>query len=451
MTLKSIATCTVSLFVLFLVACGGETDTEAEPEEIVVAVEEVKKGDIIGENRFIGQVQAGGQQVIMPKVPGEIVEVLVEKGDYVEKGDILARLDNQDLQLQLEADEAQLEQARNGLRRAENGKKQAQSNVTQAESQLSHAKKGLSDAKEAKEEYEEELEAQIEEAEKMVERLRESLEEGGASEEQVEQAEEFLQGLLSSQTGGNAQMSSQQSISSIEATVEQAETGVDVARSTVTEADLAVEEAKRMVNQAKKAVERSEERLDDAVIRATAEGEVLAIEASEGDIVSPQAPFAHLISLDSVIVTLNVTAEQLSYFSVEQEVEIEVSGVSELQTGEVTFISPSVNDSRLFPIEIEIENTDAEIRQGMVASVFIEEVLVEDEQIVPTEAILESQGRAYVFVVEDGAVREVEVEVVRFDSEQSAIRGEIEVGDQVVIKGQHLIDDGDSVRIVEEV
>lgn len=451
MTLKSIAACVVSLFVLFLVACGADTETEAEPQETAVAVEEVIRGDLTGENRFIGQVQAGGQQVIMPKVAGEIVEVLVEKGDHVEEGDVLARLDDRDLRLQLEVDEAQLEQARNGLRRAENGKKQAQSNVSQAESQLSQAKKGLSDAEKAKEEQEKALDEQIEEAEKMVERLRESLEEGGASEEQVEQAEQFLQGLLSSQTGGNVQMSSQQSISSIEATVEQAETGVELARSTVTDADLAVEEAKRMVKQAEQAVERSEDRLDDAVIRATADGEVLAVEASEGDIVSPQAPFAQLISLDSVIVTLHVTADQLSYFSLEQEVEVEVSGIAELQTGEVTFISPSVNDSRLFPIEIEIANSDAEIRQGMVASVFVEEVLVEDEQIVPTEAILESQGRAYVFVVEEGAVREVEVEVVRFDSEQSAIKGEIEVGDQVVVKGQHLIDDGDSVRIVEEV
>ncbi|MFA9457630.1 efflux RND transporter periplasmic adaptor subunit [Halalkalibacter sp. AB-rgal2] len=449
--MKSLRAWTVGFFVLFLAACGSDVETEAEPEETAVAVEEVIQGDIVGENRFIGQVQAGGQQVVMPKVAGEVVEVLVEKGDQVEEGDVLARLDDRDLRLQLEADEAQLEQARSGLRRAENGKTQAEANVSQAQSQLRQAEQGLKDANKAKNDQEHALEEQIAETERMVDQLRESLEEGGATEEQVEQAEQLLQGLLASQSGGNAQMSAEQSIASIEASVDQAETGVDMARSSVTEADLAVDEAKRMVEQAEQAVERSQERLDDAIIRATADGEVLAVEASEGDIVSPQAPFAQLISLDSVIVTLNVTADQLSYFSLEQELEVEISSVSDMQTGEVTFIAPSVNDSRLFPIEIELTNTEADIRQGMVASVFVEEVLVEDEQIVPTEAILESQGRAFVFVVEEGTAREVEVEVIRFDSEQSAISGEIEVGDQVVVKGQHLIDDGDFVRIVEEV
>ncbi|MBP3953180.1 efflux RND transporter periplasmic adaptor subunit [Bacillus suaedae] len=436
---------------LTLVACGNEAETEVEPQVTAVAVEEVYEGSLLGSNRFIGQVQAGGQSAIIPKIPGELVEVNVKKGDTVEEGQVLAKVNDQDLRLQLEADEAQLAQARNGLKRAENGKTQAQANVSQAEASLNQARQGLMDAKSAQSSQQKAIEQQIKEAQQTVDQLTRSLAEGGASEEQVKQAEQLLQSLLASQQGSGSMAGAGQSLSSIEATVEQAKKGVELAEASTTDADLAIQDAKRMVEQAEKAVERSRERLDDAVIRADVSGELLAVEGEVGDIVSQQAPFAQIISLDTATVSVNVTADQLAYFNEGQEVDVEVSSVSGTQTGVVSYIASSVGETRLFPVEVELASPDEAIRQGMVATIFTEEVLVENERIVPTEAILEGQGRAFVYVVEDDVAREIDVEVIRFDSELSAIRGEIEVGAEVIVKGQHLIEDGSVVRINREV
>ena len=53
---------------------------------------EIYEGSLTGTNRFIGQVQAGGNATIMPKITGEIIEIAVEKGDLVEKGQVIARI-----------------------------------------------------------------------------------------------------------------------------------------------------------------------------------------------------------------------------------------------------------------------------------------------------------------------------------------------------------------------
>ncbi len=446
---------------LVLAACGETEETQAEPQETAVAVAEVYEGSLTGTNRFIGRVEAGGNGTIIPKIAGELVEVRVEKGEQVERNQVLARIDAGDLQLQLDADEAQLEQARNGLRRAENGREQAQSGIRQAESSLRQAEQGLSSAREASKGQQEAarneqaaLQRQLEEAQDNLARVTALAAEGEATAEQVEQAQTALDGVMAqmnsagNQGGGGAPQG--QDLSSMESAVNQAEAGVEQAESATRDANIAIEDAQAMVEQAEAAVQRSRERLDDALIRATIAGEIVSLDGNVGDVVSQQAPFAQIISLSSVIVTINVTGDQLGYFQTGNEVELDVAGVDGRQTAEVTFVSPTAAETGLFPVEVEITNPDAGIRQGMVATVFVDEMLVEDELIVPTEAILERQSQTYVFVVVDGAVKQVDVEVIRFDSEESAIRGEIAVGDEVVVLGQHLIDDADPVRIVRE-
>ncbi|UTW68374.1 hypothetical protein KHA80_11900 [Anaerobacillus sp. HL2] len=43
-----------------------------------------------------------------------------------------------------------------------------------------------------------------------------------------------------------------------------------------------------------------------------------------------------------------------------------------------------------------------------------------------------------------------EIEVIRYDTDHSAIIGDVNDGDKVVIKGQNLLSDGDLIQIVED-
>ena len=387
--------------VITLAACGQQEEVPAEPMETAVAVEEVYEGSLTGTNRFIGQVQAGGNAVIMPKIPGEIIEISVGKGDSVEKGQVIAKINNQDLQAQVNASKAQLEQARNNLKRAENGRKQAGENVSQAENALAQAERGLEMARSAQPSQEKALKEQQTEAEKQLADAREQLahltqlaEEGGATEEQVAEAEQLVENILNTmmaaQNSANAAMQAPD-ISALESAVRQAESGVEMAKGAKTDAELAINDAQTAVNQAESALKAAEDRLNDAIIRTTADGEITALDIKVGDFVSQQTPVAQIMSLDSVLVTVHVTGSKLPFFSVGDLLTVEVAGIEGEHEGEVTYIASSVNETGLFAVEVEIASPDANIRQGMMASLYVDEVLVEEELIVPTESIIEKQ------------------------------------------------------------
>jgi len=100
-----------------LVAVGmqsGEKGTE-------VTTEKVKRGDITSLVTATGKVQPEIEVVISSEVPGEIIELAIKDGDFIEKGDLLVRVNPDTLDAQVKQQEAALAATRasSAQRRAE--------------------------------------------------------------------------------------------------------------------------------------------------------------------------------------------------------------------------------------------------------------------------------------------------------------------------------------------
>ena len=67
---------------------------------------------------------------------------------------------------------------------------------------------------------------------------------------------------------------------------------------------------------------------------------------------------------------------------------------------------------------------------------------------VPSQAILTSGETRYVFVVEDGAAKYVEVTLGMMGSGVTEVTSGLTAGQQLVTVGQSYLSDGDPVRIV---
>ncbi len=101
---------------LLISACaqeGAEPDTtEAEEEEEIVAVPvEIGKptrGDIVAVYSGTAPIEAFAEADVIAKVAGEVREILVEEGDDVKQGQVLARLDGDRLRLELDQSQANL-------------------------------------------------------------------------------------------------------------------------------------------------------------------------------------------------------------------------------------------------------------------------------------------------------------------------------------------------------
>ena len=99
---------------LLLVACGQngtDPDTAEEEEEkaaVPVEVSKPTRGDIYAVYSGTAPIEAFAEADVIAKVSGEVREILVEEGDDVSEGQILARLDGDRLRLELNESEANL-------------------------------------------------------------------------------------------------------------------------------------------------------------------------------------------------------------------------------------------------------------------------------------------------------------------------------------------------------
>ncbi len=99
---------------LILGACAQEESPEseaAEEEEVVAVPVEVElpvRGDIYAVYSGTAPIEAFAEADVIAKVAGEVREILVEEGDDVRKGQVLARLDGDRLRLELNQSEANL-------------------------------------------------------------------------------------------------------------------------------------------------------------------------------------------------------------------------------------------------------------------------------------------------------------------------------------------------------
>lgn len=119
------------VLVLFLLAvtlggCGKNTAGQVETPRVPVEVAPVKRGNIAQLARVTGIVQAGATVQVMAASAGKIKSVLVDVGDKVSRGQVIAELENSDLEARLQQAKANLEQARLGLDQADARVKQAE-------------------------------------------------------------------------------------------------------------------------------------------------------------------------------------------------------------------------------------------------------------------------------------------------------------------------------------
>lgn len=103
---------------LYLLACSKEIETGQEPSKIVklYQIEEITTSE---NRRFPGRVIEDKKANLSFRISAPIEEIFVEEGEFVKEGQLLAKLDNRDYQLQYNAVKAQFEQISSEVARIE--------------------------------------------------------------------------------------------------------------------------------------------------------------------------------------------------------------------------------------------------------------------------------------------------------------------------------------------
>ena len=232
--------------------------------------------------------------------------------------------------------------------------------------------------------------------------------------------------------------------------IDQAELSLDTARAqrsaTLAQLEAGMQSYKSNVEQLSSVLENVDSRGN---VIAPISGTILSLNAAEGSYVGPTAPVAVIDGVDRLEIAVSVSEALVPKLAEGDEVDVSISALSVQLVGTIKKIERSASmQTKLYNVAISLPEEVEGLLSGMFADVSFRTDTSKDTIVIPTEAILTTNDIQYVFVVENGAARYVEISTGLTGSGITEVTAGLKSGDQLVTVGQAYLSDGDAVRIV---
>lgn len=228
---------------------------------------------------------------VATKTPGRVIEILVREGDFVEPGQILARMDTEVL-------EAQLREAEARLRRAEIAVEAAASSVTQRRAE-----------KEAAEAIVAQREAEYDGAQRRLARSRELAPRGTVPIQRLDDDRAQAASARAAVNAAKAQVAAAEAaIAAAEARIVDAEAEVEAVRATI---------------------QRIQADLDDSYLRSPRRGRVQYRVAELGEVLPAGGRILNLVDLSDVYMTFFLPTSEAGRVAIGSEVRLRLDAAPE--------------------------------------------------------------------------------------------------------------------------
>jgi len=298
--------------------------------------------------RVSGHVEATEVQVA-PEVAGRIVELRVEEGDRVQRGDVIARLDTRDTELQLERTRAERQGADAQLRLLRAGSRAE--DIRQAEAQVEAAETDAAAAR-----------AELKAADADLERFEALLRANAGSQKQRDDARARADVARERVRGAEERIrGAREALARFLAGARPQE--IDAARARVAAIDAQIAAL--------------EENLRDAQVVSPVGGIVTGKLADEGELVAIRTPLVTITDLDHAWANLFVPEPLIPRVKIGQNATVYTDAGGSGIPGKVTFISPKAEftprnvqtaDERsklVYRIKVTVDNSQGVLKQGM--------------------------------------------------------------------------------------
>lgn len=191
-------------------------------------------------------------------------------------------------------------------------------------------------------------------------------------------------------------------------------------------------------------------------VKAPIAGRITAIPPTVGTMVSQQSPIATISNTDTLEVKINIAERFISRIKEGQMAIVSFDAYpGETFTAKVFEVSPVLDTStRTMAVKLRFVPQDKRIKVGMYGRVKLITTSIQNAIIIPSTAIVTKNNNKYVFVVANrgnntqSTVRMQQItEGISVDNFTEVSSG-LAVSDEIVIKGQTLLNDGSKVNVV---
>ena len=330
-----------------------------------------------------GYVEPRRKATVSSKITGKVTEVLVDEGMVVEEGQVLARLDDSDARRRYEAIRAERDVVRAGL---------------------------------------DELEVNLADAERTLRRVQDLRDQGVAS----------TQDLDSATTAEEA----------LRAKLRVARSSLDAA-----EAQLAV----------------SAQDLENYTVRAPFAGIAVSKDAQPGEMVSPvsagggftRTGISTIVDMTSLEIEVDVNESHIAKVYPGQPADAVLDAYPDWHIPATvrTVIPTADRQKATVKVRLTFDELDPKILPDMGVKVAFQEAVEEQvstelaQVLIPQAAVLDRDGRSYVFVVVDQILDRRAVSLARSVGSDVEVIAGIIVGETIVVSSPDDLKNGDSVRI----
>jgi HlyD family secretion protein len=438
------------------IAATKATATELQnnqPPAAVVRVSPVTVGPAQAAISYSGSVNAQDTVNVIPKVSGRLLQLNVDIGDRVKKGDVIARLDSDQPTAQLMQAYASLYSAQAKLAQMQEGPRAEQ--VGQAAASLANAKAKLDSLVRPLDQNEIDIakaqevsaRAALQQAQSAYDKIAWFDGKGALPQslalQQATTAYESARATYQEKLAG----AKDPDIRAQQALIDSAQASLALAKTPFRDTDFQL--ARAAVLQSQAVVYGAQLQLKETTIYAPLDGQISAAPLAVGAIATTNAPIVSMVSA-AVEVTVKVEEARIGQIKVGQPVTLTVAAYpGETFAAKVTRISPTADPAdRSFQIQVVPDIQDGRLKGGMFAEAGIITEQLANALLVPRAAVLSESGRSYVMVAAGGQAERREVELGLSQGDQIQIRAGVVFGEQVVTAGQKGLQSGDWVKAV---
>lgn len=396
---------------ILLAAAGCKGKEEAKPASapavLTVSTQPVVERALGQSLELTGSVAAWDPVPVQPGTSGlRVMRVLVEEGDYVQKGQLLAQLDDALASAQAQAASARAVVAQQG---------QLKMLSPHRAQDLASAEAALAQA-----------EAQHRQAADMLVRMREVAKEGGVSPAEL--------------------VSREVAAASAKAVRDQALERLSMMREGSRREDLAIAQAQAA--EARAAARQAAVQLGFTRVVAPTAGRIVKRDARIGDLATAGKPLFQLVRDGRLEMQALVPESDLVRLAVGMEVEVGSDALpGQRERGTIRLISPAVDaSSRQATVHVDLPQ-GSRFEVGM----FLRGTALLGQRrglSVPASAVVTKDTGSEVFVLEQGLARTRRVVVAGRQGTWVAIASGLKPGEEIVVNGVGFLKDGDKVDVV---
>jgi RND family efflux transporter MFP subunit len=205
-----------------------------------------------------------------------------------------------------------------------------------------------------------------------------------------------------------------------------------------------------LISQCEAAFDKARMDYENTVVRAPFAGVVAQRLTDLGEMVSQQTPAVILIQDNPLLIKVSLGESMVSHVAPGQKVEVFIASSGKSYQGTVRSVAPQADAAnRAFPVEITLDNPGDEVKPGMVADLRLTTKKVDDALVVPSDALMEEDNGAGIFVLEGDTVKHRKVTTGMSGQGSTQVVSGLNEGEVVVVKGNHLLIDGMKVQVKE--